>query len=277
MIDLFTVQTLREWQSLVGVIVGAFVGSLMSLIGFYMREKFSFWKDIKEGKRRVEVSETRTINDMYDLLVGLQEFILRVRSMIAEIDKIMADNTKYYLEETNFPPLQVFRDETLPNLRTRSYYVHNKVLWADAGTIRVIAILQEMKMNFSSLSRKNEFLVGAVAAKQREQKETYKANLEDFLNGVEKSFVPYIHQGIEVLMQIKVYNSMMRGRRSWFYKWKYEGVSFKYFKNRKEIEKYNEELDCIDRIDGLIADRVNKNLEEGRTLLEKKIKKHLGI
>lgn len=269
------VETLKDWQTLVGVILGATIGSLMSLFGFYIREKFKNNRNIIEGKRIVEVSSTRTLNDMYDLQIVLGMFLKRTNEIISEINKVMKNDTKYMLEETNFPPLSVFIDDKLPEIRTKSYYVHNKILWTDAGVKRIQAILKEMKQNFWSLSRKNEFLVAAVNAKQREQKETYKSNLEDFNKGIEDVFVPYLKEALKVLMEIKIYNSKMRGKWGFFYKWKFEGISFKYFKNQKMIEKYNQELACIDRIDLIFKKEVDESILDGENKVEEKLKKYV--
>jgi len=255
--------TIQQWQALIGVLLGSFVGALMSLIGFYFRDKFEKARQLKEGRRRVEISVTRTINDMHTVKVNFPIFIKRTEKIIAEIDNALTDDTKYVLDETNLPFFDVFLDKTLPDILTKSYYVHNKVLWVDAGVKSVNFELVEMKQNFSTLSRKNEFLV-IIKAKQREQKEAYKSNLQDFNRTIREDFIPKaLDVGMKTLMQIKVYNSKMRGRWGWYMRWKYEGVSFKYFKNKKEILNYNQELPCVDRIDALINQEVVEMIRMG--------------
>lgn len=249
---------LQQWQTLTGVLLGSFIGALMSLLGFYFGNKFEKARQRKEGRRRIEISVTRTVNDMHTVKISLLQFIKRTEKIVAEIDRVLADDTKYVLEETNLPPLNVFLDETLPDIITKSYYVHNKVLWSDAGVKSTNVSLVEMKQNFSALSRKNEFLV-TIRARQREQKETYKANLQDFNNLISDTFITNnLDIGMKTLMQIKVYNSKMRGEHGWYMRWKYEGISLKYFRNKKAILNYNQESLCVDRIDTLIEPEVSE-------------------
>ncbi len=66
--------------------------------------------------------------------------------------------------------------------------------------------------------------------------------------------------GAKLLSEIKVYNDKMRGRYGFLVRWKNEGTSFKYFKNKKDWKKYHQDLSCIDRIDPLIKDEVDKIL-----------------
>lgn len=254
---------IKEWQTLVGVLVGSFIGAWMSLMGLYFRDIFKEMNRRKEGRRRIEISSTRALNDIITVKMNLFLFITRTEKIIEEINKFIDDDSKFVLSDTNFPHLKIFLDPMLPEIVTKSYYVHNKILGIDTGVKVLNDSLIDLKQNFPLFFKKNEFLVVNQASK-REQKETYRGNLKDFNILIKENLISNsIDVGMKTLMQLKVYNSKMRGRWGWYMRWKYERVDFKYFRGYKEISNYNQELTCIERIDELIESEVLDMLKKG--------------
>lgn len=252
---------LKEWQTLIGALLGVFVASIFSFVGFYLKGIFDRISERKEARRIVEISITRSMNDIDNIKKSLNLFLNRINILISKARYVLNDDTKYFLEETNLPPLTIYLNTELPNLRTKSYYVHNKIIWATAGISSINSSLLEVKQLFTDLSRKNEFLT-TTQSTRKEQKETYIANLLDFSFLVKRDLMQSLDIGAKLLCEIKVYNDKMRGQYGFLVRWKNEGTSFKYFKNRKEWKKYYQDLSCIDRIDPSIKDEVNNILSK---------------
>ena len=256
---------LYKWQTLIGTLLGVFIASVFSIVGFLLKGSFDKMKARKEARRNIEISVTRSINDIHTVKKNLKFFLERVSGVITRAEAVLNDDRKYFLEETNIPPLCIFLNEDLPNLATRSYYIHNKIIWATTAIKSTNSSLVELKERFKDLSRKNEFLATSQATR-REQKETYIANLKDFSRMIEDFIPNALDLGTKILLEIKVHNQKLRGRWGFINLWRYEGTSFKRFKNYKEWRAYNQELGCVDRIELLHKDAVDKIIKDIPTI-----------
>lgn len=124
---------LYKWQTLLGAALGPFLAILLSALGYWIGSMFLSLKSKKEAVRMTEVSITRTLNDMYFTRKKLEDFVYRVRGLAAEAREIDDDNT-YFLSTTNFPAVRdIFFNTDLPNLKFGSPYLHNQLMFADAG------------------------------------------------------------------------------------------------------------------------------------------------
>ena len=57
-------------------------------------------------------------------------------------------------------------------------------------------------------------------------------------------------------------NNLKLLNRQHFAVWKLEGISFKFFCDKKGIERYKSTLHCLDRIDSVIENEVNEAMRE---------------
>ncbi|MFA6466751.1 MAG: hypothetical protein WCV71_02760 [Patescibacteria group bacterium] len=251
------IELLYKWQTLIGSFLGPFLAVAFSVIGYFFIES----RKRKESMRIIEVSLTQTLNDLFVARKTAEQFLKRVEIIMEEIQTDM-DKDKYVLTETNLPPINIYLDEELPKIKTKSYYVHNKLLIITGTLKNINTNLKELKNNFSSLAKKNEFLIH-VEATHKEQKQTYLANLKDFYRIVEEDLIKKnLNRGTEVLVQTKIYNQKLMKRWSFIIKWKYEGVSFKYFKNNGGILKDNRHMSALDRIDEMLKQEVECQIKE---------------
>jgi hypothetical protein len=250
---------LKEWQTLIGAFLGVFFASIFSFIGFGIKGLIKRVYERKEALRIIEVSITRSMDNVDNIKKSFNDFLDRVESLTLNIKELIDDNNKYFLEETNLPPLRIFLNENLPSLKTKSYYIHNKIIWVTAEISNINSSLSELKELFMILSRKNEFLVTAQVSK-KEQKEAYLANLTDFSNIVRSHFMKSLDSCVKLLTEIKVYNDKVRTKNGFWVRWKYEGTSFKSFRNKIGWKRYYQDPSSIDRIDSYIKDEVEKIL-----------------
>lgn len=266
-----TVSFIYQWQTLIGSALGPFLAIILSAFGFWVKSKYTASKDKKDNINTVEVAITRTINDMYFTKLKLENFIVRTRKLSRDAKAVTDDHT-YFLEVTNFPAMRdIFFDTDLPNLKFGSPYLHNQLMFSDAGIKETNSWLKELKENFSSLIHKNEFVTMVVPkAQPKDQRDGYAENLKIFADAVE-GFLVYINTGIRMAIQIKVYNlKLMKDRKATINK--YERLKFKFFKSKEEVEKYENWQNMLDRIDAAIKDEVDKLLAKTEEDYEKRKK-----
>lgn len=266
--DTNIISSLDHWQTLVGSALGPFLAIILSAIGFWIRSNYLSLKDKKEAVRRVEISITRTLNDLYMTRKKLEDFISRLRKLAADA-RAITDEKTYFLEETNFPATrEIFFDTELPNLKFGGPYLHNNLMFADAGIKEVNSWLKELKDNFNTLTEKNKFLLMvSPKAIPQDQRTGYAGNLEIFARSLE-DFLVYIKNGIKMATQIKTYNlKLMKSRIITI--WRYEKAHLKYFRNGEEFKKYRSWSNILDRVNFIIENEVNKSLTESEEKYEK--------
>ena len=263
MIDL-----IKDWQTLLGIVLGAFI----SLIGFYMLSLLNSFLERKENKRKIEISLTIALNDIFHTRLTINMFRKRVSEIISVIDAAMDNDAKFILDETNMPKMDIHFDEDLIYAKTKSYYTHNNILGVSSAIKSINDNFIDMRQNFKSLAEKNRFLVESGASK-REQKETYKDNLENILT-IMDAIESHLSIGSLYLTRIKVYNAFLRKKLGFFYLWKHEGTSFKYFKNNMKADEYSVEMVSLERIDKLINDKVVCLIEKHEEKFRARIKEN---
>lgn len=276
MINFFThilnEEFLNKWQTLIGAAAGPFLAIILSAIGFWIRSKYVAWKERKEAIRQTEVSIARSMNDMYRTKQELAYFIERIRSVVT-VGQAITDDRTYFIEETNFPHFkEIFVDTTLPILKFKSYYIHNKLLINDTAITATNHILKGLKESYSKIIDNNKFLV-ALRQNPKEQRSTYTENLIGFADTLEKDVLTSITNGLEALMETKLYNLKLM-KHPMFTVWKYEGKSFKFFKDKDDLKKRRGNLDMLDALDKLfekeVKDALNKAEERGKTIKQEK-------
>ena len=254
------IKFLDEWQTLVGAAIGPFLAVVLSAIGFWIKSSIDDKRERKEFLRRIEIGITRSLDDTYKTRQKLRYFVSRLRALVTEI-RAVTDHRQFSLESINYPTIRdIYRDIDMPNFKVKSYYLHNKLLWADAGIKETNETVVSLKNDFAELQRKNELHIILMRQNQTpnppQQREEYAANLESFANAINDFINRFIKQGIEIMTQIKIYNEHMRKKHSYWFLWKHEGTKFKYFRNKAEQGAFARNLDSLERIDGAIQKEV---------------------
>ena len=263
-----TILFVYKWQTLIGSTLGPFLAIFLSLIGFFATSKYKSWTYKKESIRLVEVSITRTINDLYSTRKKLEDFIDRLRKLAKDVRATTGDKT-YSLERTNFPAArEIFFNTDLPNLKFGSIYLHNQILFTDSGIKEINSWLIKMEKDFESMATKNEFLVGlSPKPSAHDQRTQYAENLEIFADAI-KNFVIHIKREIKTVTQIKIYNLKLMQKRIRTI-WKYESGKFKYFKTSNEKNEYKKWSNIIDRINNIIDKEVELSLADAEENFQK--------
>lgn len=159
-----------------------------------------------------------------------------------------------------------YRDIEAPNFKVKSYYLHNKLLWVDAGIKETSETVASLKNDFAELQRKNELHIILMRQNQNPnanlQRTEYADSLESFANAIDDFISRFIKQGIEIMTQVKVYNDRLRKKRGHWFLWKHEGTKYKYFRNKAEQKAFARNLDSLDRIDKVIQKEVESSIAE---------------
>jgi len=252
---------IKEWQTLIGSFLGPFLAILLSGIAYSIKLFIENRSGRKENLRLIEISTTRSLNESFKTREELRGFAQRIKDL-SKNGKNINDDKLYFLDITNFPPLEeIYRNKDLSLRTTNSYYLHNKLLFVDAGINRLNKITDSMKEDFYKLISQNEFLI-ALREEPKRQRIAYTKNLDGFADFIEKDIILFIDNGIKLMAQIKVYNELLRKKMGFITLWRYEGSSFKFYYNKKENDKFNKDLDSLDRIDKIIEPTVENLINE---------------
>ncbi|TAL49467.1 hypothetical protein EPN83_00370 [Patescibacteria group bacterium] len=249
---------INEWQELIGAALGPFLAVILSAIGFWIKSVIEDKKERKEFLRRIEISLARSLNDIFTAREQLRWFSSRVKNLAAE-SRSITDDKVFFLNRVNFPTMrEIYRDIDMPNFKVKSYYLHNKIMWVDAGTKEMNEVVLNLKSDFEDLIRQNELLVAVMrnSPNPKMQRSAYEQNLESFANAIDDFTSKSMGQGIEIMTQVKIYNEKLRRRNGHLFLWKQEGTKFKFFRNKKEQKAFARNLDSLDRIDKVIEKEV---------------------
>lgn len=247
---------LKEWQELVGAAIGPFFAVLFSAIGYWIKLIIDARKERREMHRRIEIGITQSIDDAYTVCEQIKQFAHIIRDFAAKI-KVITDDRTFSFNRTNFPIMrEIYRDIEIPRFKVKSYYLHNKLLLVNAGIKDLNKTIADFKNGFEILIRQNEMLIALLRTSQNPnpayQRAAYIDNLENFATVIEEYATGYIQDGVKNMIQVKVYNNQLRKRHGCIFLWKYEGISFKYFRSETEKKEFARNLDSLDRIDSLI-------------------------
>lgn len=253
-----------KWQGLIGSALGPFLAVVLSAIGFWIKSVIEGKKERKELLRRIEISLARSLNDTFTAREQLKWFSGRIKDLVAE-SKLITSDKIFFLNRINFPTTrEIYRDIDMPNFKIKSYYLHNKLMWIDAGTKEMNETVSNLKNDFEDLIRQNQMLVAVMRDNPNppRQREAYERNLESFAKAIDDYVSKSIKQGIEIMTQVKIYNEKMRKRYGYWFWWKIEGTRFKYFRTKAKQKEFARNLDSLGRIDGIIKGEVDSLIKK---------------
>ena len=255
---------MEKWQGLIGSALGPFLAVVLSAIGFWVKSAIETRKERKEFLRRIEISLARSLNDTFTAREQLKWFSGRIKDLVAESKTITSDKI-FFLNRINFPTTrEIYRDIDMPNFKIKSYYLHNKLMWIDAGIKEMNETVSNFKNDFEDLIRQNEVLVAVMRdnPNPKMQRDTYERNLESFAEAIDKHVSKSIQQGIEIMTQVKIYNEKLRKRHGYWFWWKIEGTRFKYFHTKAKQKEFARNLDSLERIDLIIKNEVDSLIKK---------------
>lgn len=248
-----------KWQDLIGSFVGVFGALLVAFFGFVWNHFYQKRKQIREGIVQTEIALALGLNDIYDTERHLTDFLERLDRAVIQPLRNNENPNQYFFNRTNFPPLSIHIDLSLLKAKHRSYYVHNKVLSIHKNIEGTNQMFREMKIEYDTIFETAKFLVTLGASFDNQRRE-YLFNNQSFRKFV-IDMIAQLQIAKKIFAQTKIYNLKLLNKQR-FAVWCLEGVSFKFFCNKQEIEKYKGTLYCLDRIDNVIEDEVNKVMKE---------------
>lgn len=248
-----------EWQSLIGAIIGVLGAVSITFTGFYLKRFFKKRDKIRENIRQIEIALALSLNDLYDSKQHLLDFLNRLDESSLQPLRNNQNPGQFFLSRTNFPPISIYLDQTLLKSKIHSYYVHNKILIIHKNLSMMNKVFKEMKYEYEKILKISEKLIERGATPDNQRRE-YLKNNESFKTFVE-DIINQLKIGEKILAQTKIYNLKLLNKQK-FAIWKLEGISFKFFCCRKELETYRSTLKCLDRIDDEIKTEVEKIIKE---------------
>ena len=248
------IEFLNQWQTLVGAITGPVLGILLAALGFWIKSKFSNYLDRKRAYDRVEIYIAKSVTDFHKAQKELLGFCERLRELIESVQSHPAES--FSLDATDFSYVAVFEDRELLFLNTKSNYLHNLILGVSIGIEHANSTIDNYRNEFLKLQERNQFIVGLKEADAAQQKAMYAQNLTILCNTVER-YAHSMDAGFEDFMKIRIYNRRLQDRPV-INRWWHEGISFKFFKNKKAINDYLSTKVAQERID-----RTTKHEVEG--------------
>lgn len=265
---------MEKWQGLIGSALGPFLAVVLSAIGFWIKSVIENRKERREFLRRIEISLARSLDDTFTAREQLKWFSGRIKDLIVESKSITSDKI-YFLNRINFPTTrEIYRDIDMPNFKIKNYYLHNKLMWIDAGIKEMNETVSNLKNDFKDLIRQNEVLVAVMRDNPNPpmQRNMYEGNLESFAKAIDNYVSKSVKQGIEIMTQVKIYNEKLRKRHGFWFLWKIEGTRFKYFRTKAQQKEFARNLDSLERIDAIIKNEVdsliNKAEERSKKLAQ---------
>ncbi len=262
---------INKWQTLVGSALGPFLAVTLSAVGFWIKSVIESKNERKEFLRRIEISMARSLNDIFTVREQLKWFSQRVKNLATE-SKSITDDRIFFLNRINFPTTrEIYRDIDMPNFKVKSYYLHNKLMWVEAGIKEINETIFNLKNDFEDLIRQNEVLVAVMRnnPNPQMQREAYERNLESFAKAIDEYVSKSIKQGIEIMTQVKIYNEKMRKRFNYWFWWKQEGTKFKYYHTKTQQKEFSRNLDSLERIDKTIQKEVSSMIAKAEERAEK--------
>jgi len=265
------VDFIYKWQDLTGAALGPFLAIILSAIGFLIKERWEEKRARKEAHRRIEIAVSQSLNDSFVLREQLKWMAARIKELVAEARSITEPNI-FFMNRVNFSVMrEIYRDTDLSRFKVQSYYIHNKLLFIDAGIKETNEVVALFRKDFEMLIQQNAMLIAAMKENPNPpiQRQTYADNLEAFAKVIENFAQKTVNDGIKILAQIKVYNNMVREKYGYWIWWKHESTRLKYFRTKLEQKEYARNLDSLDKIDTVIEEKVQKAIEKAEKRGEK--------
>lgn len=276
MIDDKCINLILQNQNFIGAAIGPFVAVALAVFGYWLKGIFARNEERKEYLRIIETFISMSLNDVMNMREQLKLFSQGIKQLSENIKTTPADH--FSLDTINFPTIaDVYRHTGLVNIKVKSYYLHNKILFADACIKITNQAIIDLKNDFRGLIEHNETLITLMKdqSNYQAQRTMYFKNLYNFSVAVDEFLKNGFPKIIETMNQIKVYNNKLRKKYGFLFLWKCEGESFKYFRNSKERDKFLKDLDSLSRIDKLMQQdvKIAINNAESRLIKTKEVEK----
>lgn len=248
---------LNKWQTLIWSFLWPFLAIIFSIIWFWIQSLLKKRLERIENHRLIEIEFTKIINYTNISIQYMEDFIQRTDKIIFTMKEY--DSNLYSNHITNFPPIiEIDFDNSLSQIKTKSYYLHNQILHSHYVCKQYNHILHQFKEDFNNVIIRWQWMIDKIWPK--EQVKWYSQNLTEFITMTGEVINSVKEKDIKLFMQVKTYNLKLMNN---YFKTirTYEWASFKYFKNKKTMEVFKTSW-AIERINKVIKIEVDSELKK---------------
>lgn len=251
---------IKEWQSLAGSFIGAFLPISFAL---FVRHRDSR-KDYLRGLSKLDKFLAYSINELYELRESVELFVARIEEHKNEME--LQKGKEFILDSTNFPLQKIEYERSLFDIKIKSSYLTNKLMMCHLVLKNINDSLSEIREEFQMLKGRNFDMVfsGKInVINQNQLRIDQLISVENILKDVilKKNF-PI---AIQTLLGTKIILTKYLKFFGFFYRIYYEGL----FKNvvRKNNgqniieDKFKKELDVeFNKIEELYNKRISNKI-----------------
>lgn len=256
---------LKEWQTLVGALLGTCIPIAVALIIYPIRKRLEKKKQHKETLRLIEIYTSQIINDLHNIL----------KDWICFIDKLKKESIKEFNGQvsvflTNRPfSVPILNNTKLTQERTYDTVLHNFLLNMNRWVRLFNASLAEKQRSYSELQEEAKSQI-AYARKYQDSNfkqvmSNYRKILSHYTEVTEKDLCMSIRNGVEVATIVKesaniILNSNF-GVKGWAYRFT------KKYRDYKKLKKLS--IDNFLLFQNTVAQRFQNNFLENLELFLK--------
>lgn len=236
-----------EWQSLLGALFGTMLPVCISLLIYWWQSRVNLRKSLISLLNQL----ARLITELDVIEQELNGFTERVDTLC---DELALPGNSYFLGKTNFPSVELGLSPNLTEIRTRSLYLTNKLLYSYSLLRHINSSIQDLQFEFRQTIQHNHERF--IAAKEMEvrpdtQKELFRRELIPISNAVKIGLLKNIDLATSELVRMKVYLDIYI-HRPFMTRHAYEGLI--YAKLRDNDDKFV--------VEKQMSDSMSKTIEE---------------
>lgn len=263
MITSAIINILYNWQTL----AGSAIGIILPIMFWYLKGLYEAKKEHKKNLIYLEKYLVNAINSTYDTRRTIEKFLNNQFQKLKKNIETRDDNC-YSIDCAFFPFIGTdFIDYKILSINTKSGYLDNKMALVLRNLKDLTASIDDLRRQFTNTVDKNERMASKKLNSPSVQNDMYKKSLEEFEKELKRVMLDKnIKTAIHTLVSSNII--LLEFRKIGVRKWrrKFAGTFLKYFKNKKELNKFKESV--IDRIDEYFKEKIDKEIE----VLEKNYK-----
>ncbi len=255
---------LYNWQTL----AGSAIGIILPITFWYAKELYEAKKEHEKNLIYLEKYLVNAVNSIYDTRCTIEKFLNNQFQKLKESVEARGDNC-YSVDYTFFPFIGTeFIDHKILSINTKSGYLDNKMALVLRNLKDFTVSIDDSRRQFTHTVDTNKMMALQKLNLPSVQNGMYKKNLKEFEEMIRETI---LDKNTKTVIYTLVSSNivLLEFSKMGTIKWrrKFARVSFRYFKNKKELNKFKES--ATDRIGRYFKEKIDKQIEN----LEKDYKK----
>ncbi|MHA1657853.1 MAG: hypothetical protein ACTSUT_01860 [Promethearchaeota archaeon] len=246
-----------NWQTL----VGSAIGIILPIAFWYYKRYCDKKEKHKEILDYLEKYLVNATNSIYDTRFTIEKFLNNQFKGLKENVKMRNDSC-YSTDYAFFPFIGMdFIDYKILSINTKSGYLDNKMALVLRNLKDLTASIDDSRRQFTHTVDMNNEMASKKLNAPSVQNSMYKKNLEEFEKMIREIILgKNIKTAIYTLTSSRIVLLELRkiGVKKW--KRKFAGTSFRYFKGKKELNKFKKSVP--DRIDEYFKEKIDKEIKK---------------